>query len=84
MLKRIALLVFPLAIAGCAGAPINPAASTDHPANPNAPEAPIRPPGSTLTIHPSTEPAPTTQEAMPGMEHGDHTMEHGQGGAHEH
>ena len=42
MLKRVLLsFVFPLAVAGCAAPPGNPAASTDHPANPNAAEAPM-------------------------------------------
>lgn len=87
MLKRIVLLAFAFAIAGCAGCagpPINPAASADHPANPNAPEAPVLPPSSTLAVNPSSTPTPATQEVMPGMRHGGQDMGHGQGGTHAH
>jgi hypothetical protein len=97
MLKRILLSsVFPLAIAGCAAPPLNPAISTDHPANPNAPEAPIPPPSQTLAGTSSAEHVSSTSEPMQpetgmqrmghdmgGMKHdmkGMDGMQHGDGG----
>jgi hypothetical protein len=63
MTLRIAPCLLPfLLLFGCATPAINPAASTSHPANPDAPEAPIPPPSMTLSTTP-----PTTEQSMPGM-----------------
>jgi hypothetical protein len=75
MLTRASLsIALPLALAGCAAPPLNPAVSSDHPANPNAAEAPMRPPSSTLTASPSAELAPSTSGSMPGMQHAGQDM----------
>lgn len=76
MLKRILLFcLLPLALAGCAASPpADPAGSTDHPANPNASEAPLPPPSQVLAAAPSAEVQPSTDESMPGMQHAGHNM----------
>ena len=52
MLHRFkpALLALPLAVAGCAALPTDPATAADHPANPDAPTAALPPPSATLAI----------------------------------
>ena len=76
MLKPVLLLcLLPLALAGCAASPpTDPAASTDHPANPNAAEAPLPPPSQVLATAPPVEVQPSTDESMPGMQHAGHDM----------
>jgi hypothetical protein len=75
MLTRASLsIAVSLALAGCAAPPLNPAVSTDHPANPNAAEAPMQPPSPTLAAGPSAELAPPTSGSMPGMQHAGHDM----------
>ena len=70
------------ALSGCASSVVaDPAASRDHPANPDAPGTPMAQPSDTLAIEAGT--APTTRPhapahggemgvmPMPGMSHGD-------------
>lgn len=75
MVKQILLsFICPLAIAGCAASPpFNPTASIDHPANSNAPEAPLQPPSQALASTP-VEAAPSSTQPMGGMPHMGHDM----------
>ncbi|MCC7351954.1 MAG: hypothetical protein IT446_15445 [Phycisphaerales bacterium] len=56
------LLPFLCLLAGCASPDVNPAQSTSHPANPDAPEAPY-------LVTPSTAPATTTFHPMEHEHH---------------
>ena len=75
MLTRVLLmLALAVAVAGCAASPpADPAASVNHPANPNAAEAPLPPPSQVLTAAPSNEAAPSAD--MPSTGHAGHDME---------
>lgn len=56
-----------LLLAGCAAAPQSPV--TDHPANPNASEAPTLQPSQVLALDHATRPVTQPAETMPTMQH---------------
>lgn len=67
MLRRFLLisLLSPL-VAGCVGAPEQPAMTPDNPTNANAVEAPLPPPSTTLNadLSPNTQPIPESTGPM--------------------
>lgn len=75
MLTRLLLLILLFALTGCSTTPpLDPAASANHPANPDAAEAPIKPLPATLAADASAESAAATTESIPAMEHAGHEM----------
>jgi hypothetical protein len=66
MLKDLGILVFSALIAGCASLP-SPLPGRDHPANPDAAEAPLPPASSALATTSAAPPA--TAESMEHEHH---------------
>lgn len=67
MLKRLLLFAFALPlVGGCASPPPRPAMTLDNPANPNAVEAPLPPPSTTLGPDhlANTQPKPASMNGM--------------------
>jgi hypothetical protein len=73
-MQSLAALIF---VAGCAPVPTTEPGSPDwsnHPANPDAPAAPLRSPSTTLSIDPAAMPIPPATTQPTEHEH------HGHGG----
>ena len=80
MRVRAASVVVSLMLAGCAGYQLEPLAAT-HPANPEAPVAPPRPPSRTLAYTPSDIPSVRPVSPVAVAPHEGHGSRPGDGGA---
>ena len=69
----LALAAAMLFVAGCGSTPADPTVANDHPANPDATEAPVPPPSQVLASRDDV--SPTQTEQMPTM-HDTHVSMH--------
>ena len=80
MLERfLPISAMAMLLIGCAGPAIQPAVTLDHPANPNAAEAPLTAPSNTLavdgdTASPIDNSTGATHPDMKGMDMSGHSM----------